>query len=119
MDDMLSPFLHDIAVARVRGKEHNSGTVLAFRRQVDMKQFALFAQKRIWHLDHDPGTVAGFRITTARTAMGQILEDLDPRADDLVGFLPFNINNEADAAAVMFELRIIKTLFGGITVHLM
>ena len=45
--------------------------------------------------------------------MVQIDEDRQPLLDDFVRFLPLHLTDEADAAGVVLELRIIKALLGG------
>ena len=53
--------------------------------------------------------VADQRIGADRAAMRQILDDLEAALDDLVGFLPAQIDDEADAAGIVLTHRIIQS----------
>ena len=55
-----------------------------------------------------PSPVCG--IAAASAAMRQIDEDLDALEDDIVRLVAFDIGDEADAAVIVFILRMIQTL---------
>jgi len=56
------------------------------------------------------GAVAKQRIGADRTAVGQILENLQSVTDGAVRGLAFHVGDETDAAGIMFVRRIIKSL---------
>jgi len=56
-------------------------------------------------------TVAGVRLAAARTAMVEVREHLQRVADDGVRFLAFDVGEEADTTRLVFELRIVESLF--------
>jgi len=68
-------------------------------------------QKGIRHLYEDAGAVSRIGLTAAGAAMVEVKEDRQRLADDLVGFFPFDIYHEADTTGIMFELRIVESLF--------
>ena len=54
--------------------------------------------------------VASKRIRAHGTAMGEVLEDLQPVLDDGVARPTFQVGDEAHATGVMLELRIVEPL---------
>ena len=64
-------------------------------------------------LDEDARAVAGIGFTTASATMIEVEQNAERLADDVVGFLTFDIDEETDAASFMFELRIVEALFTG------
>ena len=70
------------------GQENHSHTVASGLRQGEAQLLALASEEFVWNLDQDAGTVAGFRVAAAGSAMRKIQEDLDAFADDVVTFLP-------------------------------
>ena len=62
------------------------------------------------NLHEDAGTVAGKRVGADGAAMGQILEDLETVLDDLMARPRLQIGDEADAAGIVFSLRIVESL---------
>ena len=62
------------------------------------------------NLNQDAGAIAGFRIAAAGAAVGQVDQDLDALADDVVGLLAIDAGDKADAAGVVLMLRIVKSL---------
>ena len=67
-------------------------------------------QEFVRNLKQDSCSVASTRITALRTTMGQVFENLQSLADDVVRFLAFNVDHEANAAGIVFICRIIETL---------
>ena len=63
------------------------------------------------HLQQNAGAVAGVFFAAARAAVIEILQHRQRLLDDLVGLFTFDMNDEADAAGVVLETRIIKPLF--------
>lgn len=61
-------------------------------------------------LNQDSSAVTGFRVTTARSAMGKVDEDLQSLQYDIVRLLTLNVNYEADAASIVFVTGIVQSL---------
>ena len=55
------------------------------------------------------GAVAGERIAAAGAAVRQVDQDLQPLPDDLVALLAVHVDDEADAAGIVLEGRIVQT----------
>ena len=53
------------------------------------------------NLQQHAGAVAGARIASACAAMGQVVEDLDALAHDIVRALTLDVDHEADPACVV------------------
>jgi len=62
-------------------------------------------------LEQNPGPVAGTGIAALRTAMVQIIENLESLLNDAVGLVAFDVDHEPDPAAVFLEPRIVEALF--------
>jgi hypothetical protein len=62
------------------------------------------------HLHEDAGAVTRIDLATTGAAVIQVLQDLDRLFDDAVRFAPFYVNYEANAARLMFELRVVEPL---------
>jgi hypothetical protein len=63
-------------------------------------------------LQQHTGAIAGIFFATASPAMIQVLQHRQRLLDDLMGLLPFDIDNESDAAGIVLKSGIIKSLFG-------
>ena len=64
------------------------------------------------HLDQDPGAIAGIGFAAAGAAVSQVVQNGQGLFDDTVGRHTFNIDDETCPAGIMFELRVVETLFG-------
>ena len=62
------------------------------------------------NLNQYSGTIAGFGIAAAGSAMRKINEDLNPLLDDLMALLTPNAGDKTDSAGVVLVRRIIQTL---------
>jgi hypothetical protein len=67
----------------------------------------------MWNLEQDPGSVAGAGIAALGPPMIEVLEDLEPFPDNVVGFLALDVGHEADPATVFLEPGIVEPLWGG------
>mgnify|MGYP003334066656 CR=1 FL=1 len=67
-------------------------------------------QKLMRNLQKNTCAVTGARITALRTAMGQILQNLQALLHNLVGFLALDIDDKADSAGILFLFRVIEAL---------
>ena len=63
------------------------------------------------HLDEDARAVAGVRLAAARAAMIEIHQNLQGVAHELMRLLALHVDDKAQAAGVVLELRIVKPLF--------
>ena len=64
-------------------------------------------------LQQNAGSISGLRVTATGSPVAQVQQDFQGLANNLVGPSPIYVGNKANATAILFELRIIKTLFGG------
>ena len=102
----------------ILGQEHGGGGPGAVFRQADADLGRLGAQEGLGQLDQDARAVAGQRIRTDGAAMGQVFEDFQTLLDDLVRLAVLDVGDEADAASVVFKLRVIKSLYLRQSAHL-
>ena len=72
-----------------------------------------FLEEGVRHLHQHAGAVAGVDLAAAGAAMIEVLEDLDALLDDRVRLVALDVHDEADAASVMLELRVIEALLSG------
>ena len=63
------------------------------------------------HLDENARAVAGVRLATARAAMIEVHQNLQGVADQLVRLFALHVDDKAQAAGVVLELRVVKSLF--------
>ena len=70
-----------------RQKDH-ADAVLAGLRQLDVQAATFAGEELVRNLDEDAGAVAGLRIAAAGAAMGQVDQDLDALAHDVVARVP-------------------------------
>jgi hypothetical protein len=89
-------------------QEHEPRRVRAGRRQRERHDRA---QERVGRLDQDPRAVAGVRFAAAGAAVLQIDQDLQCLGDDAVRAFALLVHDEADAAGVAFEARVVQTLW--------
>ena len=64
-------------------------------------------------MHEDARAVAGVRFATARAAVVEVDQNLERLGDDVVRLPALDVDDEADAARVVLELRIVKALFCG------
>ena len=62
------------------------------------------------NLDQNAGAVAGLRIAARRAAMGEVDEDLEALADNLVALFAADARDQAHAAGIVLIARMIETL---------
>ena len=61
-------------------------------------------------LDGDAGAVARLRVAAASAAMGQVDQDFDAFADDFVGLLTVQVNDEPHPAGVVLIAGVVQAL---------
>ena len=75
-----------------------------------MPSSAVFWRRTLRDLHQDAGAVAHAVVGAGRAAVFQIAQDAQPILDDLVRLAALDVGDEADAAGVLVERRIVKTL---------
>jgi hypothetical protein len=95
------------------GQEDHADAVLAGRRQVDALRRHLGAVVLVRDLDQDARAVAHQLVGTHRTAVVQVLEDLQPLLDDAVRSHALDVGDEADAAGIVLVSRAVQAVGGG------
>ncbi len=65
------------------------------------------------HLDQDAGAIPGVGLGTAGAAVIQVLQDLDALSQDRIRTAALDVGDEAEAAGVLFELRVVEPLLAG------
>ena len=77
--------------------------------QGEARFLRLACEESVRNLHKDARAVAGARIGADRAAMFEIAEDADRVGHDLVRFLALDVGNEADAAGILFQRRVVQT----------
>ena len=86
--------------------EEMAHRIVAGLGQLDLEARAFSLQEGVRYLDQDAGAVSGDGIRAHRTAMLEVLEDIERILDDVVRRPAPEIGDEADAAGVVFPLGI-------------
>ena len=63
------------------------------------------------NLHENPRAIARVGLATTGSAVIEVDQDRQCIANDLVRFPAFDVNNKTDSAGIVFELRVIKSLF--------
>ena len=92
------------------GEEDHADAVLAGLGELDVQAATFANEKLVRELEEDAGAVTGFGIATAGAAMGEVDQNLDALAHDLVGAHALDAGDEADAAGIVLVARIVKSL---------
>ena len=104
---------HGLAVDALRlvpRHEHMADGVVTGLGQGDAQRRGHHFQEFVRHLHEHASAVAGKRVGADGAAMGQIFEDLETVLDDRVARPRLQVGDEADAAGIMFSLRIVESL---------
>jgi hypothetical protein len=64
----------------------------------------------VGQLQQDARAIAGVAVGAGGRAVGQPLEDLQPALDDAARLLALDVRDEAHAAGVVLELRIVEAV---------
>ena len=86
-------------------------SVVSRIRQFNAFFGAGFRKESVRDLYQYPGPVSRLRIAAHGTAVTQPLKDFNALLDRSVTLLPLNVTDEPHPATVMFESRIVKSLF--------
>jgi hypothetical protein len=84
--------------------------VLPRLRQRKAELACLLGEKLVRDLHQDAGAVAHARVRPDRAAMLEVAEDAQAVLDDLVRPAAFDVGDEADAAGILVQRRVIKAL---------
>ena len=103
--------LDPVALQRILRQEQHARAVFAGRRQLEAELRRHLDEKFMRRLDEDARAVARVRLAADRAAMIEVHENPQSVRHQLMGFLAFHVDDETDAARVMLELRVIKSLF--------
>jgi hypothetical protein len=68
---------------------------------------ALALKELVWNLEENAGSVSGFGVAAAGSAVGQVEQNLDSFGYDVVTFVASNVGYEPDAAGVMLLRRMV------------
>jgi hypothetical protein len=68
----------------------------------------------VWDLQQDPSPITGIVLTTAGTAMVQILQHRKRLLHDLVRFLTLDVHDKADTTGIVLKAGVVEALFAGI-----
>ena len=67
-------------------------------------------KKCVGDLKQNAGPVARERVATRGSAMREVLENVETVRDDGMRFMAFDVGDKADAAGIVFELRVIEAV---------
>ena len=84
--------------------------VVAGLRQLEADLGGLAREEGVRNLHQNAGAVAGARIGADRAAMFEVAENADRVGDDLMRLLALDVGDEADAAGILLQARIVKAL---------
>jgi hypothetical protein len=91
---------------------------VTFGWEIDAGLPGCLEEELVRHLNKDAGAVARVNFRAAGAAVIEIRQNLQALLEDLVRLAALDIDDEADAAGVVFEPRIIQALFAGTSVLL-
>jgi hypothetical protein len=109
-DDLVEQLLALGALSGVLRQEDLPNAVFLRARQGDFVLGRDGLQEFVRHLHENARPVTRVGLATARAAVIQLHQRANGVADDAVGFFAFDVGDEADAAGVVFELRVVETL---------
>ncbi len=133
IDRDVAPAEHDLAFGHDRtldlfftgqarsgflGHEHHAHAVLTGQRKAHAQLRHLLPVELVRDLDQDACAIALQRVGTDRTAVIQVLQDLEALQHDVVGFPALDVGDETHAAGIMFIGGVVKTLLLG-QIHLL
>ena len=99
------------AAVLVHRQEDHAHAVFAGLGQLNAQFAALARKESVRNLDQDAGAVAGLRVAARSAAMGQVDQNLDALADDLVAFFAADAGDQAHAAGIVLIAWMVETLW--------
>src|SRR5262249_4505879 len=109
-NDLFKAGFAGTAALGIEREKHLSHPVGARLGKFEAAAGCLTLEKLVRNLNQYSGAVAGARIAAARAAMGEIVEDLQCLAHDVVRALAGHVHDEPDAAGVVLVCRIVQSL---------
>ena len=100
----------DLPPVGVARHEQIADRVFARLRQLEAELGGLLGEELVRDLHQDAGAVAHARVGADRAAMLEIAEDAQAVLDDLVRLAALDVGDEADAAGVLVERRIVQAM---------
>src|SRR5262249_59565196 len=100
----------DLPPIRVARHEKLTDGVLTGIGQLETLLGRNLRKEFVGHLNQDAGAIAGARIGADRATMLEVAEDREGVVDDLVRLAALDVGDETDAARILIERRVIKTL---------
>jgi hypothetical protein len=94
----------------LRSKNH-AYAVFEGSWELNIKLSADRTQETVRHLHENTGAVSGIRFTTAGASVVKIDKNLKSLADNRMGLVPFDVDNEPYAAGIVLKPRIVEALF--------
>ena len=92
------------------GRKTHGHAVGARLGQLHAQLAALAGKEDVRNLNQDAGAVAGLRVAARRAAMGEVDENLEALADDLVAFFAADAGDKSHAAGIVLIARMIEAL---------
>jgi hypothetical protein len=101
------------AQVTVCGQKHQSGGIVRFNRELDVRLPGRFFQKPVRLLDQYAGAVAGGFVAAAGAAVSQVHQDLQGVLHQCVSGTVVEVADHACAAGVVFECRMVEAVIAG------
>jgi hypothetical protein len=97
-------------------QEDHANAVTSGLWQSKTEFLALAGEEFVGNLNEDAGTISGFRVAAARSAVRKVQKNLNSLADDVVTLFPGNTGYEPDTAGVMLVRGVVEALGSGETI---
>ena len=100
--------LDDFAPRRLSRHEQGADRVFAGLRQLEADLGRLAREEGVRNLHQNAGAVAGARIGADRAAVFEVAQDAERVGDDLMRLHALDVGDEADAAGIFLERRVVQ-----------
>src|SRR2546426_1984231 len=110
-DNFFEGLFTPLALISIGRQENHADAILSGFRQTNSQTLTCVLKKSVRDLEQDTSPIARILLAATRAAVIQIFQDGQRLLDDLAGFIALDIDHEADAARVVLEFGIIKSLF--------
>src|SRR5207302_10182001 len=111
-DGLVEQPVDRLAPVLARRQEHHPHPVAAGVRQRQSELRAFGGEEGVRRLQEDAGTVAGFLLGSRRAPVLQVAEDPERLDDDVVRRAALDVDDESEAAGIVFERRVVEALSG-------